>query len=53
MPADKAHHFIHSSTSGYMKNINELRIGERWRRELRAEDVWRIEAVIEKVDILV
>lgn len=52
MPADKTHHFIHSSTSGYMKNINELKIDERWRRELRAEDVRRIEAVIEKEDIL-
>ncbi|MFP3980644.1 MAG: hypothetical protein ACLFUY_04560 [Desulfobacterales bacterium] len=52
VPADKTHHFIHSSTSGYLKNINELKIDERWRREPQTEDVRRIDAVIEKVDIL-
>lgn len=51
-PADNTHHFIHSSTSGYMKNTNALKIDERWRRELRTEDVERIEAVIKKMDTL-
>lgn len=52
LPVDKTHHFIHSSTSGYMKNINKLKIDERWRHELGAGDIGRIEAVIEKLDLL-
>lgn len=52
LPADKRHHFIHSSTSGYMRNINKLEVDERWRRELGTEDIKRIEEVIEKDDIL-
>jgi len=51
-PAEKIHHFIHSSTSAYMKNLNTLVVDERWRHELRKEDIDKIESVINKVDLL-
>ncbi|SCZ51965.1 sulfotransferase family protein [Thiohalomonas denitrificans] len=52
LQANETHHFIHSSTSNYMKNINELKIDERWRSELSADQVRRINAVIEDIDLL-
>ena len=51
-PAEKIHHFIHSSTSGYMKNLNTLVVDERWRHELRKEDIDKIESVVNKVGLL-
>jgi len=51
-PAEKIHHFIHSSTSGYMKNLNTLAVDERWRHELRKEDIDKIESVVNEVDLL-
>lgn len=52
LPADKTHHFVHSSTSGYMKNVNKLKVDERWRNELMNEQIKQIEGVMKKVDIL-
>ncbi len=51
-PADKTHHFIHSSTSGYMKNANKLVVDKRWHHELWPEDIQKINTVTEKVDLL-
>lgn len=51
-PADKTHHFVYSSTSGYMKNVNNLKVDERWRSELMNEQIKQIEVVMEKVEIL-
>jgi hypothetical protein len=51
-PANKAHHFIHSSTSSYLKNLNALVVDERWRQELQKEDIVAIESAIHKLDLL-
>jgi len=51
-PADCAHHFVHSSSSGYLKNQNEIRLDERWRRELEAGTLARIEQVMSDVPTL-
>ena len=51
-PAEKIHHFLYSSTSEYMKNLNTLVVDERWCHELRKEDIDKIESVIKKVDLL-
>jgi hypothetical protein len=42
-PADRAHHFVHSSVSGYLQSSNEIRLDERWRGELEPEVLARIE----------
>ena len=51
-PANKSHHFIHSSTSGYLRNANQLVIDERWRHELQPEDIRRINTVTNEVNLL-
>jgi len=51
-PADTVHHFVHSSVSGYLRNQNEIRLDERWRRELDAGTIARIEGVMKKVPVL-
>ena len=48
-PADQTHHFLHSSRSGYLKNINELKLDERWRRELDVQQLTEIENVMKKI----
>lgn len=51
-PADKTHHFIHSSTSTYLRNVNQLKIDDRWKYELTDKDVRQVEGVVKRVDIL-
>lgn len=51
-PADAVHHFIHSSASGYLKGTNDIRLDERWRRDLLPEVIERIEATMTKVPLL-
>ena len=34
LPAEQEHHFIHSSMSPYLKNSNEIRVDERWRKDM-------------------
>ncbi len=48
-PADQTHHFLHSSRSGYLKNINELKLDERWRKELDAKQLNQIQNVMKKI----
>jgi hypothetical protein len=48
-PADKVHHFLHSSRSGYLKNINELKLDERLRRELDSQQLDEIQKVMKKI----
>ena len=38
-PADKEHHFLHSSVSPYLKGSNAIAQDERWRRELSPAQV--------------
>lgn len=45
-PADKAHHFVHSSVSGYLKASNEIRRDERWRKELPVETAREAERIM-------
>jgi hypothetical protein len=43
-PQEQEHHFAHSSTSSYTKSqASEIRLDERWRRELAPELATRIE----------
>ena len=48
-PAEKDHHFVHSSTSGYLKASNEIRRDERWRQELPVERIRDVERVMKKL----
>ena len=48
-PAEKVHHFVHSSVSGYLKASNEIRRDERWREELPIETIRDIERVMRKL----
>jgi hypothetical protein len=41
-PADKDHHFLHSSVSPYLKGSNALSQDERWRRELATAQIDRL-----------
>lgn len=50
--AEAEQHFVHSSTSGYLRDLNEIRLDERWRRELDAESLARIEAEMKTVPVL-
>lgn len=50
--ADKSHHFIHSSASTYLRNVNQLKIDERWKDELSDKDIIQVEEVIKRLDIL-
>jgi hypothetical protein len=50
-PADKAHHFISGSTSDYLRDSNEIRVDERWRTALAAEQIRRIEQMMRGVDL--
>ena len=51
-PSEKEHHFVHSSTSNYMKNLNTLAVDNRWQHELRKEDIAKIDVIINKVKLL-
>jgi Sulfotransferase domain len=48
-PAEKPHHFVHSSVSGYLKASNEIRRDERWQEELPFDAIERIERVMKKL----
>lgn len=50
-PADREHHFIHSSVSPYLRGKNEIRIDERWRKELSADQIALINRKMRKVDL--
>lgn len=45
-PADQVHHFVHSSTSGYLKGTNEIKLDERWRGVWSSADLARIETAM-------
>lgn len=49
-PADGVHHLVHSSTSGYLKGSNDIRLDERWRKELSPADLVRIEDAMEDLE---
>jgi hypothetical protein len=42
-PADGVHHLVHASSSGYLKGSNDVRLDERWRRELPPATLAEIE----------
>jgi hypothetical protein len=46
MPDDRVHHFIRSSTSGYLKGSNTLRRDERWRQDLKPDQLQRIRRIL-------
>lgn len=48
-PAEKDHHFVHSSVSGYLKASNEIRRDERWRNELPVETVRDVERAMRRL----
>ena len=48
-PAEKDHHFVHSSVSGYLKASNEIRRDERWREELSVDAIREVERVMRKL----
>lgn len=48
-PDDQEHHFCHSSVSPYLKGKNEVRIDERWRRELSPDQIARINRKVRKI----
>jgi hypothetical protein len=50
-PADRVHHFVHSSASGYLRESNEIQLDERWRDELPAQALARIEAAMERLEV--
>lgn len=41
-PTAKEHHFLHSSVSPYLKGSDQIALDDRWRSELRSEQVARI-----------
>lgn len=49
-PAERVHHFVHSSASGYLKASNEIRLDERWREELTPSQLAAIEAEMKRID---
>jgi hypothetical protein len=49
-PADRVHHFVHSSASGYLEASNEIRLDERWRAELTPSQLAAIEAEMSRID---
>ena len=51
-PEGQAHHFIHSSKSPYMKGRSDVRLDERWRRELSAEEKERVQRMMARIPIL-
>lgn len=50
-PADKIHHFVSGSASDYLQDSNEIRVDERWRTALTAEQIRRIEEMMSGVDL--
>lgn len=50
-PADKIHHFVSGSASDYLEGSNEIRLDERWRTTLTAEQIRRIEKMMERVEL--
>jgi len=51
-PADGVQHLVHSSASRYSESASEIRLDERWRQELSAEQIGRIEAGMRRVSVL-
>ena len=51
-PADREHHFVHSSRSPYLAGSNEIRLDQRWQRELTPEALATIEAAMRRVPLL-
>lgn len=51
LPGDQEHHFCHSSVSPYLKGKNEIRIDERWRRELSADQMSLINRKVRKIPL--
>jgi len=47
-PADREHHFLHSSVSPYLKGSNTVRADERWGQELSPEQVERVARKLRK-----
>jgi len=43
---------VHSSASRYSKTASEIRLDERWRHELSADQIARIEAGMRRVPVL-
>jgi hypothetical protein len=50
-PADQTHHFVHSSTSGYLAGSNKIRLDERWREELDPALRTKTEAMMARVSL--
>ena len=50
-PADGVQHLVHSSASRYSKTAIEIRLDERWRQELSADQISRIEAGMRRVRV--
>lgn len=51
-PADRIHHFINSSKSGYLRGSNELHTDERWRQELNPNQIRLIETALSSLPLL-
>jgi hypothetical protein len=50
-PGDQEHHFCHSSVSPYLKGKNEIRIDDRWRRELSPDQIALINRKVRKIPL--
>lgn len=51
-PSRTEHHFIHASISPYTKTSDAIECDERWRAELRRDEIDRIERVMAKWPLL-
>jgi hypothetical protein len=51
-PATQAHHFIHSSASGYMSGSDEIRVDERWKRELSPDEISSVLKMMNSIPFL-
>ena len=50
--AENEHHFVHSSRSVYLPRSNEIRLDDRWQRDLDAINREQIERAMDRVPIL-
>jgi hypothetical protein len=50
-PAAREQHLVHSSASRYSRTSAEIKLDERWRRELTAEQIARIEAAMARLEV--
>ncbi|MBK8179957.1 MAG: sulfotransferase [Planctomycetes bacterium] len=50
-PSRETVHLVHSSASGYLKNIDAIRLDERWRRDLDDGQRSRIEDAMEGLEV--